>query len=300
MRRQIPSTTALLCFEAAARTESFVQAAEAMNMTQSALSRQIKLLEEQVRQPLFDRVRQRVKLTSSGRLFWRELVPQLEKLETTVLRVRTHDHSGGSLNLGIYPTLGSRWLMPIIAHLSRQHPEITFNTITYLNNAQLDASNIDIAIVQGDPSWPGFDVQHLMDETLVVVASPDLLKKPTSEVSALWDYPILQHETRPQSWNIWLTSLEATLETVPGGPKFSQFEMLIEATKKALGIALVPRVLVERELADGSLIKAHPHECTPKSAYYVLVPNAKHGIKRIELVRKWLVEEAGCSNGARS
>lgn len=292
MRRKIPPTAALLCFEAAARSGSFAQGARAMNLSQSAFSRQIQGLEAQTGQTLFKRERQRVQLTGAGEMLLQELSPLLEALEAAFYRLRTRDNPYGALNIGTYPTLGSRWLMPQLAGLAQAQPRLTVNTITYLDNAEVDASLVDLAIVQGDPPWPGFRADLLMPETLVAVAAPGLLEAPLQDAARLLDHPALQHTTRPLSWQIWFGDLGEALPARPTGPLFSQFEMLIDAVKYGHGVAILPELLVARELAEGTLVPAHPHRCTPASAYYLLTPQAKTGTSRIERVRAWLLEQA--------
>jgi LysR family transcriptional regulator, glycine cleavage system transcriptional activator len=293
MRRRIPSTTALLCFEAAARTENFAQAANDLNITQSALSRQIQTLEAFVKQQLFTRVKQRVKLTSAGKTLISKLTPQLEKIEATLLKIRSHGDLVGALNIGTYPTFGSRWLMPKLMEISQKLPGFTLNTITYLANKDIDPSLIDIAIVQGDPPWKEYRADYFFSETLVVIANSESDMVGVGDPMSLLEQRILQHTTRLESWKIWLNSQECELQRPIIGPMFSQFEMLIDAVKGGHGIAVVPKLLVEKELADGKLVLAHPHEHTPKSAYYLLTPSVKVGTPKIERIRKWLLRRVG-------
>ncbi|MBQ4826183.1 LysR family transcriptional regulator [Leisingera sp. HS039] len=297
MRRKIPPTSALLCFEAAARAGSFAGGAREMNLSQSAFSRQIQSLEALTGQTLFKRERQRVQLSGAGRMLQEELAPQLEALEATFYRLRTRDNPYGALNIGTYPTLGSRWLMPRLATLAQAQPRLTINTITYLDNSQVDPSLVDLAIVQGDPPWPGFRADLLMPETLIAVAAPDLLDGPLPSAAGLLEFPALQHSTRPLSWQIWFEDQTGSLTPRPTGPLFSQFEMLIDAVKYGHGVAILPELLVRRDLSEGTLIQAHPHRCTPASAYYLLTPQAKTGTSRIERVRDWLLRDA-CSPSA--
>ncbi|WP_264211101.1 LysR substrate-binding domain-containing protein [Leisingera thetidis] len=300
MRRKIPPTAALLCFEAAARAGSFAAGARAMNLSQSAFSRQIQSLEAQTGQTLFKRARQRVQLTGAGQMLLEELAPQLAALEATFYRLRTRDNPYGALNIGTYPTLGSRWLMPRLAQLAREQPRLTVNTITYLDNTQVDASLVDLAIVQGDPPWPGFRADLLMPEALVAVAAPSLMDRPLQSAARLLDFPALQHNTRPLSWQIWFDDAGETLPARPAGPLFSQFEMLIDAVKYGHGVAILPELLVRRELAEGALIQAHAHCCTPASAYYLLTPQAKAGTSRIERVRSWLLLDSAASRAPQT
>ena len=270
MRRQIPSTTALLCFEAAARCENFAQAARELNMSQSALGRQIQGLEAQAGQTLFRRARQRVHLTGAGRMLLADLSPQLDALEAA---------------------FGSRWLMPRLAELAREQPRLTVNTITYMSNAEVDPALVDLAIVQGDPPWPGFRADPLMPETLLAVAAPSLMPAPAEDPDRLLEQPALQHRTRMQSWEIWFASLDRPLPARPQGPLFGQYEMLIDAARYGHGVAILPEVLIRRELAEGQLIPAHPHACQTRSGYWLLTPQAKAGTSRIEKTRAWLLAQ---------
>ena len=293
MRRRIPSTTALLCFEASARTENLAQAAKDLNMTQSALSRQIQTLESSIKQQLFTRIKQRVKLTAAGKTLIADLTPQLEQIEATLLKIRSHGYAEGALNIGTYPTFGSRWLMPKITEISQELPGFTLNAITYLSNQDIDPSLVDIAIVQGDPPFKEFRADFFLSETLIVIVSPEIKLKGHSDPMALLDQRILQHTTRLDSWKIWLGSQGYDLPAPIIGSMFSQFEMLIDAIKSGHGIAVVPKLLVEKELKEGKLVLAHPHEYTPESAYYLLTPNVKIGTQKIERIRKWLLRRVG-------
>ncbi len=293
MRRSIPSITSLLCFEAGARSGGFTQAARDLNMTQSAVSRQIKLLEAFLGQQLFVRVRQRVRLTPAGRRLFRDMAPQLESLEATILGIRTFDRTSGSINVGVYPTLGSRWLMPILVEFAKVQSQTTVNTITYLSNAELNPELDDLAVVQGDPPWPGYRADYLMPEDLGVVGAPSLIDGPLSDPHQLFSHRILQHATRPLSWPTWFKDLGAPFDHTPAGPMFSQFEMLIEALVSGHGLAMVPLLLVARELADGRLTLAHPHIACPASAYYLLTPDHKAATPKIEPLRRWLLENHG-------
>jgi len=289
MRRRIPSITALLCFEAAAKAEGFVRAAETMNITQSAVSRQIQQLEAFVGQSLFTRSKQRVKLTAAGKSLLAELSPLLENLELAILKTKSHNSAEGTLNIGVYPTLGSRWLMPLIMGPEADRIRHLLNLVTYLQNSEIDPSLVDLAIAQGDGRWSGYRADHLMSETLVVVGSPNQFPEPLRDQDSLLKHRILQHSTRPQSWQIWFNEQGLRLSRRIIGPMFSQFDMLIDATRNGHGIAIIPEILVRSELRQGSLVKVHPYEAITNSAYFLLTPEAKVGVVRIERIRKWLL-----------
>ncbi len=280
---------ALICFEAAARHQNFTQAAQDINLTQSAVSRQINLLEEILGQRLFERVRQRVKLTAAGQHYLLQIQPLLETLEIATIRMPEFQTMSGGINIGTYPTLGSRWLLTYLINFSAQFPDINTNTITYLDNKQFDHNTIDIGIVQGDPPWPGCQHDYLMSEELAAVISPKLRENQEIKENILSSHRLLQHTTRPQSWDIWCQSADVEKPSQHNSLYFSQFEMIIEATISGHGIAIVPLILIQRELVDKRLVLAHPHIAKPESAYYIISPNTKANSKKVQVFRDWVL-----------
>lgn len=291
MRRTLPSTMALQCFETAARNESFSQAARILNLTQSAVSRQIRLLEEFVEQPLFERVRQRVTLTAAGLLYLDEILPVLQDLEVSTLKLRSFQSLGGGLNIGCYPTLGTRWLLPYLLRFANEAPDITTNTITYLDNEHFDGAIVDIGIMQGTPPWKGLRAESLMAEDMVAVAAPSLLAEPVQDPVELLEHRLLNHVTRPLSWQIWFETQDCELPDLPSGLFFPQYEMVIEATVAGYGVSILPLVLIKKELAAGSLCLAHAHVARTENAYYLLTPLNKVSIPKINVFRQWLLNE---------
>ena len=130
MRRKIPSTQALACFEAAARHESYTRAAQELSLTQSAVSRQITALEDFLGVPLFRRTRHGVALTPGGLGYWRQVSRRLQGLERDTLDVMAQGGQGGSLALAAVPTFATRWLIPRLPLLAAQHPDIVVHIET--------------------------------------------------------------------------------------------------------------------------------------------------------------------------
>lgn len=291
MRRILPSTMALICFEAAARHQNFTQAAADINLTQSAISRQIHLLEELLQQKLFERIRQRVLLTPAGQHYLLQIQPLLETLEVATIRMPSFEAISGGLNIGTYPTLGSRWLMQYLLSFATEFPDINTNTITYLENNQFDPDIVDIGIVQGEPPWPGTQFDYLMPEELAPFVSPNLMSEATSDPAVLTSHRLLQHSTRPLSWDIWFESAGLEKHEHQSVLLFSQFEMIIEATIAGHGISMLPVILVQRELANGRLQLAHPHIARPPSGYYLISPDAKAKTRKVETFRQWMLAQ---------
>ena len=292
MRRMIPSTMALQCFEAAARNESFSQAARELSLGQGAVSRQIRLLEEFLGQKLFARIKQRVTLTEAGRLYFDDISVLLQSLESSTIKLKSFQDVSGSINVGCYPTLGTRWLLPYTLRFVNEHADLTINSITYQDNIHLGNAIIDIGVVHGDPPFNGFQADWLMAEDLVVVASPSLLHSQVTNVDDLLNYRWISHVSRPESWRIWLDTQGRTdIKPHSGRLSFPHFDMVIEAASSGYGICVLPLILVEKELQSKRLLIAHPHKARTESAYYLVTPLKKAAIPKINLFRNWLISE---------
>lgn len=175
MLRRLPSIISLNCFEVAARTESFTKAAEELCLTQSAVSRQIKNLEEFVGCLLFERVKQRLYLTDIGKKYEQEVKVILQQLE-----VATSDLSkniSGRLVIGIEDSLTITWLIPKLSDFKNKFPGIEVETMTELHQLYVKREGFDVGIIYGDGNWPECNAEYLMDEHLVAVCSPELYKQ---------------------------------------------------------------------------------------------------------------------------
>ena len=149
MRRKIPSTQALACFEAAARHESYTRAAQELSLTQSAVSRQITALEDFLGVPLFRRTRHGVALTPSGLGYWRQVSRRLQGLERDTLDVMTRRGLGGALALAAVPTFATRWLIPRLPLLAAQHPDIVVHIDTRTRPFLFGDTEFDAALFAG-------------------------------------------------------------------------------------------------------------------------------------------------------
>ncbi len=289
MRRLIPSTMSLQCFEAAGRGESFSQAGRELALSQGAISRQIKLLEEFLGQDLFIRTKQRVVLTTGGQIYLNEITHLLQSLEASTIKLKSFKEISGSLNVGCYPTLGTRWLLPLILSFVSENLELNVNSITYQNNDQLSVANIDIGIVHGNEPFVGFHCDRLMSEDLVVVAAPSIFPSPTENLEELFKYRRIFHSTRPQSWRIWLDSQnrqDIVLQST--GLSFPQFDMVIEAAISGYGVSVLPSILIEKELRTKTLVMAHAHKARTGEGYYLITPMQKMAIPKIVMFHNWL------------
>ena len=239
MSRRLPQTSFLETFEAAARRGSFTLAALDLNMTQGAVSRQIKALEEQLGTALFLRERQRVSLSPAGAVYLDEISQALAIIRkaSTALQINP---DGGVLNLGILPTFGTRWLAPKLPEFLQQNPGITVNLSTRLRPFDFDVDLLDAAIHFGSQEWPGTEHLFIAEETVVPACSPTLL--PELNIRSVEDIaraPLLHIATRPEAWTRWFAMNGMETEIV-AGTTFDQFATLAQAAAHGLGLALLP------------------------------------------------------------
>jgi len=280
MRRKIPSLQALACFDAAARHESYTRAAQELALTQSAVSRQITGLESYLGQALFRRTRHGVALTERGSAYARQIAPRLQALERDTLEAMSGQGAGQTLMLAAVPTFASRWLIPRLPQLALAHPELVVHIDVRTRPFLFADSDFDAALYAGTAqqmrNWAGTRAHLLLHEQLVAVCAPALL--PSAGVYApaeLADLPLLQQSTRPQAWRQWFQSASIAAPLALAGPRYELFSMTVAAAVHGMGVALVPGLLIEQELAGGQLVQACGHTLAPERAYYLVTP--EHG-----------------------
>lgn len=291
--RTLPPLPALQAFEASARLGSFTRASQELNLTQGAVSRAVAGLESDLGVPLFDRVRQRIRLTAAGEAYVAKVGPLLARLEAATLELRASRGEGGLLNLAILPTFGTRWLIPRLPAFAHAHPEVQIAFHTRLYPFDFEAEELDAAIHLGQGHWPGAKLDFLFDEEGVVVASPHLaFTQPLLSPNSLSSQTLLQMATRPQGWEEWLAAQHATGVDGRRGPRFESHLMVIQAAKADLGFALLPSFLVQEELMKGELVEPFPGtRLQGLRSYWFATP--EHAAERpaVRAFRSWLLAE---------
>lgn len=313
MRRKIPSTQALQCFEAAARHESYTRAAQELALTQSAVSRQVTALEEMLGVALFRRTRHGMALTASGAEYARQVRQRLDAIERDTQDVMTQQGSGGTLRLATVPTFATRWLLPRLPRLRERHPELVVHMETRTRPFLFADTGFDAAIFAGTArqvqDWPGVRATELLHEEVIVVCSPQLLAQhrpllrpddaDQQELLApadLLDWPLLQISTRPDAWRRWFEAQgvpAAQLPQATAGPRYELFSMVAAAAAHGLGAALVPRLLVEPELRRGELVIACQARSFGDRAYYLVAPANVEPRGALRLFGHWLDDMLG-------
>ncbi|MFB2551489.1 LysR family transcriptional regulator [Ensifer soli] len=291
-RRLVPDVITLQAFECAARHGSFTRAASELNLTQSAVSRQIKDLEIQIGALLFERVRQRVVLSAAGERLLPEVRRLLAQSEDLMVRAMTSVQARSSLSIACLPTFGSRWLTPRLPDFLARHPGTVLNIVSHSKPFSFEDENVDLAIHHGKPVWAHATCTYLCSEIIVPVASPALIERLSERTpTALDGQPLLQLATRPRLWAQWFEARGLSLSGGFTGHRFDQFSMVIEAAVAGLGFALLPRYLIGQELASGRLAIVFDLPMRTEYAYYTVVPEAKMENPASQAFRRWIAGE---------
>ena len=295
-RNLLPAIPSLLAFEAAARHGSISRAAGELHLTQGAVSRQIHQLEEQIGVALFHRVRQRVVLTDPGRIYAGELRPLLRQLSETTQKAMSFAGDGGVLHLAVLPTFGTRWLAPRLGDFAARHPQAGLSFANRTEPFDFEDQPFDAAIHYGSPHWAGAECTYLMHEEVVPLCSPGYqAQHHLHQARDLAGAALLQQTTRPDLWAQWFERAGCDAAQPRRGPRFEQFSMMAQAAVHGLGVALLPRFLVEDEIASGALLRLPGPALQRSEAYYLVVPEARAEKPLVQAFRDWLV--AQCQDG---
>ena len=293
MNRQLPSFPSLRAFEAAARHLSFKAAADELCVTQSAISHQIKALEEFLEASLFLRGSNGVELTLRGSEYQAKVTHLMDGLEDATLKVKGGDKVG-SLAVQAPPAFVSRWLLPRMIRFSRVHPDIELDLFT---NRNLDDSEIRPFDIRINCSWdnpPNSLDEAFMSSPRLPVCSPELMKSgpAISSPEDLLHYPILR-ESAWDGWDEWfaLAGYDNTPEL--NGPRLENAYMTLKAAEDGQGIALGPVALMTEEIALGRLVVLLEQEVAPVLVYTISYRKNWKRYPKIVAFRQWLDAELG-------
>lgn len=289
-RRFLPSIAALQALEAVDRLGSATAAAEEMSLTQSAVSRQLKSLEEQLGVTLLNRASKRLTLTHAGAAYLADIRVALQKIAQASLNLQSNP-SGGTVNLTILPTFGMRWLVPRLPRFAEAHPDITINLTTRLSPFSFGEQPFDAAITFGSGDWPETRKMWLKTEHVLPVAQPAFLERETLTTGHdLMRLPLLHIQHRPRSWQRWFATLGIDAGPLPG-MVYDQFPTIVQAAVHGLGIALLPDFLIQQELKDGRLKIAIDGPPQSLGDYWLVWPDEDRNNRSLAAFREWLGDE---------
>lgn len=289
--QHLPSSSSLKAFEAAGRHLSFLRAAEELNVTAGAVSRQIQSLEDFLGRRLFVRYNRRVELTPLGREFLAEIQAPLRQIADAAARVY-EDRFGPSLSILAYPTFAIRWLMPRWGALHDHHPQIDIRLTTSLNPVDFERSEYDMAIqvLREGEQRAGVVADKLVDVVTFPVCAPEL-EASLREPEDLGRQTLLHSQPRPDDWPQWLRVAGFTGVDARKGLRFESSNLAYHAAIEGLGVAIGLEALIREDLEQGRL--ARPFEAERRSGHPIqlVYPLAKAENPDLVAVRDWLLQE---------
>ncbi len=296
LRRRLPPLTALVVFEAAARLQSFTLAAQEMCITQAAVSRQMRLLEEHLGNPLFVRNHRNVTLTIVGQRLFEAVDESLERIAQASTEIRSD--ASGAITIAATVCMATYWLMPRLDAFQQQVPEVSLRLFALDREVDLRAENVDIAITCGiEGQRHGVRLSYLMDEELVPLCSPAYLQGRTlSEPRQLLDERLLNLDREHwrgfnwavADWPAWFDQMNVRGPLPPARMAFNNHAQQIQATLEGRGISLgSPHMLVDL-IRAGRLVEALPYRYATRRGYYLAVNEHSSRPRAVATLQAWL------------
>ena len=294
MADRLPPLNALRSFDVAAKHLSFTKAAGELNVTHSAVSHQIKALEDWLGVPLFRRVNRGLVLTDAGQAYLKPVRDSFERLGEATRRLRIRERSG-PLVVSVMPSFAAKWLMPRLRRFRERHPDIDVRISASSQLTDFAREDVDICIRYGRGVWPDVDIELLIRETMFPVASPRLVEGPVPlKVPADLAHHTLisDYDWRVDFWQLWLEAAGMSDFVVRHSLSFNYSNLMLQAAIDGLGVALSQNALAGDDLAAGRLVRLFDYALPTDYGYYVVVPEGTAQRPKIAAFRNWLLEEA--------
>ena len=292
MSRRLPPLKSVRAFEAAARRQSFNQAADELFVTPSAISHQVKALETYLGVDLFLRTRRQVLLTPLGERYLQSITHALDEIDLATRRLVASPHSG-AVNVSVAPSFLTRWLVPRVREFQDRHPDVELRLSPNSGPIDFAWSDIDMAIYFGDGRWEGVESFFLLKVILVPVCSPSFLadKPPMTQPSDLGRQTLIDVSTRPAEWDEFLAEFGATRPKRGKRLSFSNTSLAIGAAMENLGVALADQHMIAREVKYGQLVRPLDIEMDMGQGFYMVYQQGRKLAAGMQSFFDWVLEE---------
>lgn len=287
----LPSLNGLRAFEAAARHLSFTRAAAELNVTQTAISHQIRRLEEQIGTRLFVRRNRALELTREAQDYLPAVRGAFEDLRRATGRLHRAERDG-LLTVSTTASLAAKWLVTRVAAFQDANPGIEVRITTSSHLVDFQREEVDMAVRYGRGNWQGLRADWLMAEDIFPVCSPSLLQgdNPLRRADDLAHHTLLHASASREDWQLWLTAAGLPVSIAARrGLSFDQSFMAIQAAVEGLGVALGRTRFVETDITAGRLVVPFDVVLPADAGFYIVAPEATADTPRIALFRDWLI-----------
>ncbi|WP_170381955.1 LysR substrate-binding domain-containing protein [Ruegeria atlantica] len=290
MAENLRHLRALQAFDETATHSSLTKAADVLNVTHGAISRQIKLLELHLGVTLFHRRPNGVELTQAGERLYQSTRGAFSALQLGVSEVKRLHHRQ-SITVSLSTSLALKWLVPLLSSFQQEHPGIALLLDTNDAFAEFDTSEVDVALRFGQPSWDGLYHEQIRQEELVVVAAPSLVGKTRLPMRAedVADLPLL-HDAFNVGWESWAAQVGLSADRINSQSiKYVDSAVLLEAAIDGQGVALARRLLAARDLELGRLIRLDESRIPLDRGLYFVCRRGDQERVTVRIFKKWLM-----------
>ncbi|QYX55265.1 LysR family transcriptional regulator [Roseovarius sp. SCSIO 43702] len=306
-KKLLPPLDYLRAFEAAAIHGSFAGAARSLSISETSISRKVRLLELHYDVPLFVRGHRSITLTPQGERLLAPVRNALDHLREASRGMLAQAGRDDVVNLAATNSVASLWLMPRLRRFTRANPRVRIRLTASDNDAECLGDGIDLAILRGDGDWPGYSARMLFGETVFPVCSPDYLRRhpEAATLEGLRKLDLIEianQHTEWMNWRGWLEAQDAAAGPVGGATVFNTYPLAIQAAADGLGIALGWGHLVDRMLENGELVRpVGDVNARTHFGYYLLRREDRESFPELRIVADWLLAESAARQryGAR-
>jgi len=292
-KKRLPSLNALRAFEAAARHMSFKEAAEELNVSQSAVSHQVKGLEDSLGIALFARRTRGVELTRKGTIYYPVLRSAFESIAEATDMI-LEEHSVSVLTLHVYSTFTIRWLLPRLARFQESRQDVQVRLHTAQSDVNFEQNGVDAAIMIGQPREKALHYDYLFSCELSPVCSPTYLDKhgPLQQPADLLGHTLLQVYPSADDWSTWFDANKLRDINTDTGLQLESYDVALTSAAQGIGIALGQQPYISRDLQTNSLVEIFPeHRVANPNKWYLVCRKEKSQQKKLEIFREWLLQE---------
>ena len=287
----LPSLKFLKTFQMAAKLQSFKAAAKELFVTPSAVSHQIKALEEQLGVPLFERGVRKLTLTDAGTQYLEHIDDMVAKLESVTERLRVR-YGRSIIRLNVPPFFANELLLPRLASFSQTREETDIRIETTFSAPKAHPSEADLSIVWGTGPWEGLTVHELFALSYIAACSPDfLVENPINTYGDLNGKTLLQHEERRDAWERWALLLGISPIKPNRLIRLDTMSAVVRAAEQGVGVALVPSRLSANRFDTGGLVKVFDAELTTNERYVLVHRPEDHARGDLQEFTQWILSE---------
>jgi len=284
------SLRGLRTFCEAARRESFRLAAEDLFITSSAVSHQVKNLEQELGQQLFERSSRDLKLTELGRAFFDEISPLIEELDAVAASYRKGGQTR-SIRISVQPFFASEFFVPRLSEFTAEHRDIDIQIGTSDESSEKHPADSDLSIRLFKSPPDNLESHLLFPLRMVAAGAPGFKKQIVVRNKVIVsEFPIIVHETRPKAWKKWSKSSGVKLPKDSKMTRLDSMIAVVRAAERGIGAALVPVPIADQWFKHGSIVKLFKQELVSDVSYYLVYEEARAGDQDVALLRDWILQ----------